>query len=318
MEFTGGLTLITHSIILFLKWIIQRPLQFLIVFVVFGLTILSTVIILRGSFGINNNYSFLKNFNRCDNVTSIAAGNKYVILRIDDIQAHSFREVSMKMINDGLDRGMTFTLGVIPLGLTDDEVIVDYLSNNSCNFEIALHGWNHRRDVPEFDGLSELAAQSKIRQGKEILERIIDESIVTFIPPNNVYSEGTFLALKKEGFSVVSSEGDSYFDYSAATYNFSTSELNPVDLVLNDCKKDMKRKDFCIIMLHPQDYTNNDGKLSQEKYAKYLKLLDELEKEQFAFTTMRKYFSSLRQKSSSLILLHYEDKLEKNNLVILD
>ena len=53
------------------------------------------------------------------------AGNK-VVLRIDDIQAYSWRNISIKMIEDALARKMPVVLGVIPLDLLEDDKLVGY------------------------------------------------------------------------------------------------------------------------------------------------------------------------------------------------
>ncbi len=214
---------------------------------------------------------------------------KLAVLRIDDIQAFAWRDISERMTRDALARHIKPVLGVIPLNLKDDARMYKYLRSVRCEVEMALHGWDNKvsdEGVAEFERLSEEEAEEKISRGKEVLEWLAREDIVTFIPPNNIYSEGTGRALQKAGFKYVTSEGAAEFDYHATTYNFSASRLVPTDEVVDACKRRFEAGEICVVMMHPQDFASGD-KLDEAKYAVYLSVLDAMAREGTSFVRFK-------------------------------
>lgn len=220
---------------------------------------------------------------------------KRVVLRLDDVQAFMWSDVSRAIIQGAIDNGMPIVAGVIPKGIEEDQKIVHFLYAKRCNMEIALHGWDHGRekyargessDFFEFEQSSFEEARAAIVQGKKVLASLTDKEIYTFIPPNNNYSEGTLLALQEEGFRVNSAGDGHVFDYSVPTYNSSTQEIVPVREIMFACDRKFSEGDFCVIMLHPSEYANADGTLNEEIYQEhYLQLLTGLRKMDAHFVT---------------------------------
>ncbi len=217
--------------------------------------------------------------------------DKTVVLRVDDIQAYSWRETSMKMITEAASRGIPLTLGVIPTGLSEDGELVTFLKNYSCQVEFALHGLTHNAeegaDMPEFGTYTKDKASSKIASGQLLLDSITADSIVSWIPPLNVQSIGTREALRELGFTHISAEGTGKFDYDAATYRYDVNTLvSPLD-VIKSCNKTFETSTHCVVMLHPQDFAtglNHD----EEKYTQYYEtLLDVFEKEGVTFSRLK-------------------------------
>ncbi|MFC1727369.1 DUF2334 domain-containing protein, partial [Patescibacteria group bacterium] len=165
-----------------------------------------------------------------------------------------------------------------------DQTLIDYLKNKQCSLEIALHGWDHQNNPPEFAEISEEEAYLRLTQGKNVLEEIFDDSIITFIPPHNQYSPEAKKALENTGFKVVSSEGDRQFDYTVSTFDSEKDRLNLVSEVIKECQAGLEENNLCVVMLHPQDYAT-DLKLDKSKYQSYLKLLDELKGLEVSLTT---------------------------------
>ena len=199
-------------------------------------------------------------------------GERNVILRVDDIQAIAWRDIQMAMINDALARDMTLTLGVIPDSLLEDKIICDFLIDKRCDVEIGLHGYQHR--YKEFQHLNYSQADEKIKKGLDIVNRI-EPNVLTFIPPDNVYSEDTKNAAIKNGIKYFSArKGNNGFDYTQSSYDWYHSRLEDVDIVLDGCRRDFDNNKNCIIMLHPQDYADEDGNFDKIKYEEYIKLLE--------------------------------------------
>jgi len=228
-------------------------------------------------------------FNKSEKFEPDLAAKNKVILRIDDVQAFTWRDVLIKMVNDALNRQVPVTLGVIPTGLTEDRKLTDFLERVKDNIEIAQHGYEHNLagvDAAEFGSLDEQEADQRIKKGQAILEKITNRPPLTFIPPHNLISSASMIALEKNGFRILSSEGEGYFDYTVSTYDFGSQELIPVSQIINSCQQEFEKKDLCVIAIHPQDYSSEEN-FNQEKYQHYLALLDSLEEMGVSFVRFK-------------------------------
>lgn len=231
------------------------------------------------------NYKVLLSaFTPCKKVQSFNFDRK-VILRIDDIQAYAWPDVTKKMIDDALSKQAPLTLAVIPNNLDQDKELIGFLQKRSCNLEFALHGWDHSDNPAEFANLNYDEAKTKISNGIRMLALLGNKKVVTFIPPQNQYSDATLKALNDEDIHVISSEGDGQYDYDATTYDFLNNKLNTSDYVLSECSKTFVDSNYCIVMIHPQDYTTN-GEFDQTKYETYLNMIDGFKRNGDSFTTI--------------------------------
>lgn len=85
--------------------------------------------------------------------------------------------------------------------------------------EMFLHGWCHRDDVAhsgwaafkarymtagegEFLGLGKATAQNRLVRGRKLLEDITGESVLGFVAPAWLYSDGARAALRETGFRI--------------------------------------------------------------------------------------------------------------------
>ena len=259
------------------------------IFVLFGLMVTGLWLILN-PFSYDKNTITLLPQSECELVPSVVSG-KTVVLRIDDIQAFAWRETSMNMIADATSKDIPVTLGVIPVGIGEDTEFVNFLKNYSCKIELGLHGFTHNSkegdDVPEFATYSKDEALSRIKEGQNLMRSITTEPIVSWVPPLNIQSSGTIVALKDLGFTHLSAEGDGEFDMDASTYIYGSNVLVSPEKVVESCRKTFETSTHCIIMIHPQDFA--DGLVhDQEKYQQYyLGLLDALIKEGVTFARLK-------------------------------
>lgn len=205
--------------------------------------------------------------------------DRMVILRLDDVQAHSWSSVNIRMMEDALVRDMPIVAGVIPKDIENDFRMMSFLMKQNCNIEIAVHGYTHHIDLGyyaehgEFYGLSKSEAETKLRAALNEVRPLIDTPVVTFIPPQNQISAEAHAVLSEFGITHLSSEGTGVYDYDAKTWG-GVSALE----VAHECEKRFEVGDkLCVIMLHPQEFSNKDLQVDEEKYREYIKLLDLLE-----------------------------------------
>lgn len=215
---------------------------------------------------------------------------KIAVLRVDDIQAFAWTNISERIINDAESRKIPLVLGVIPKDLKKDGDFYKFLRKRRCHFEIAQHGWEHNVGddgvTPEFRGKTKKQAFEMIAKGKKIIETFSREKVLTFIPPNNEYSEGTREALKDAKIPFVSSEGKEYFDVDTSVYNYDTDSLITVDKIISDCENEFMESNLCVIMAHPQDFSDGSS-LNEEKYKIYTELLDKFQNSDVSFVRFK-------------------------------
>lgn len=198
-------------------------------------------------------------------------GDRNIILRLDDIQAHFLRDVQMKMIKDTLNRNYTIVLGVIPYRLNDDKKLVQFLKKVKCDVEIALHGYNNLE--LEFEQLGFEEAQIKINKGLDRLKEI-EDNIITFIPPNNKISIDAKRAIYSSNFKIISANArNSVYGFTTSTYDWDNYNFVSYEDVIESCSQTLDKGNNCIIMIHPQDYISNN-KFNPEKYKNYIRLLE--------------------------------------------
>jgi hypothetical protein len=207
-----------------------------------------------------------------------------IILRIDDPHAFFLDKIVFRMVDDAIAHSAPVVLGVIPKDIEKDSQLVSYINHNLCNIEIALHGWDHSENPPEFANLTEQEAFERMSRGKWVLENLFNKSVTTFIAPQNEYSEGTIKAASRVGFKIFTSEGEGLNGFNATTYDFGKNKLVPISEIIHQCMDNFADDKPCVIMIHPQDYATK-GRLDEVKYQNYLNLIDVLEKLNVSFVT---------------------------------
>lgn len=220
-----------------------------------------------------------------------------VILRLDDVQAFGWSNISMMMIKDAAAAGFPITAGVIPKDIEDDIRISKFLSNHRCVIELAQHGYDHvysakDHSLGEFATIDLKEAQKRLIKGRNILKKYTDEPINVFIPPHNQLSDGSVAALASTGFTVISSGDGGFLDYDTSTYDFIENRLVPAETVITDCIERFSQGDLlCIIILHPQDFAKDIGSADPILYAEYQKILAWLTKNDMPVITLREALS---------------------------
>lgn len=274
-----GFTFIIHLAILLIagggRRIMQAPFAAFLGLTMTAMIVGGIVLFARSLLADGSNKDFiLPLFEECRSAfVPPARGVKKAVIRIDDVQAFAGRDVVQKLVDDAGIRGIKPVLAVIPRDLAADKKLVAYLQRNLCATEIALHGWENPPAYPEFLYLDEAGAQERIQTGQEVLAGELGIRASTFVPPGNEYSRATARVLVSLGFSAVSSGGGGLFDFDAATYDFPQQRFGTVDRVLEDCNRAWQKKNFCVVMIHPQDFLT-DGVFDTRKYRHYVSLLD--------------------------------------------
>lgn len=242
----------------------------------------------------SNNYAMLENaFFVCKPI-AYHPGEKSVVLRLDDVQAYAWRDITERIITDSTERGFPVVAGVIPKNFRGDDAISTFLEKRECNVEIALHGWDHGASatddgttVGEFELLTEAQAQQRIEWGLKALQPLAKHKIVTFIPPQNQISDGSKEAMAKDGLTMLSGEGSDTYDYAAAFWNYTQDRFVNAVEVESLCEAHLANNNECVVMIHPQDFVNEDNSIDETRYNEYLKFLNYLTAHHLQAATFR-------------------------------
>ncbi len=219
----------------------------------------------------------------CAGTKPVTREDNSVILRLDDVQSYHLTDVSLRMMQDAIDRDLPIVAGVIPKGISGEPRIIEFLQKNSCMIEVAIHGLDHKPVIVdgaergEYAFLSYEDARVRTEEALDELRSASKQQPTSFIPPYNELSLDSRTALADLGVPIVSALGTSTYDFDAGTWDFDTDEFVTADKVLEDCfLKFANDEKLCVVMLHPQDYINPDNLVDEGRYAEYIKLLDEL------------------------------------------
>lgn len=264
---------------------------------------LALIIILSISWVVYKSISKVVSFVADDNSSLISKAEEYsckpivnngdysrvVVLRLDDVQAFTWRDITEKIIVDTAKFNAPIVAGVIPINLSDDANLVSFMKRNQCRMEFALHGWDHSMsadNIPEFGNLSEQEADRRIKLGKKMLERVVPhQKIETFIPPNNVISDDVKTILHKENFDVLSGSVSAPGVASISIYDFSAKKMISRDEIMRDCDDNIAKANLCVIVIHPQDFIDANNNFDSASYDEYLTLLKDLQEKNSTFTT---------------------------------
>lgn len=214
-----------------------------------------------------------------------------VILRLDDVQAGYLTELSMRMMDDAISRQLPLSAGLIPYGISGDAVLTSYLRKHECEVEGAMHGLDHKLIVVdgvehgEYALLDRSAARERTVEALEAFNTASLKKPITFIPPHNELTVEGREALVSLGLPIISSLGQSRYDFDAGTWDYATSTFVGAAAVIEACERDFAAGGApCVVMLHPQDFIHADKSVDEEKYREYLILLDTLANGDFVVT----------------------------------
>jgi hypothetical protein len=212
-------------------------------------------------------YGFTTYGNPQHNSCYITIPDKTIILRMDDVRA--FSTITEPVIEEILKENMTVTLGVVPSSIDKDPVIRKFLleTKNNPLVEIAQHGISHNESDIKID-------EELLVQGKNKIEKYTLVSPVTYSTPFNSLDSSSEKTLAKyfriiTGEWGVLKEGEiAQLGHTVSNYAYSQEGETSMDELVERCKISLQRTNYCVILLHPQEFAediNNPEKLDDKK-----------------------------------------------------
>ena len=135
---------------------------------------------------------------------------------------------------------------------------------NAGLLEICLHGFNHHSygtSLGEMCGYSDNEQFSRLSQGKQFLDSLLDLCVTTFIPPFNAYNDGTLKALDSLGFRAISSGLYPGQPTSSTNLQYYPETICNIDDVIGAMREAFEynhnRDGIIVCMLHAYDITED-------------------------------------------------------------
>ncbi len=170
--------------------------------------------------------------------------------------------------------------GVVPLSQDRAEILKEAMASNVI--EVAQHGYSHQTHISlekggytEFNGLDYNSQRQRIIAGKDLLEKMLDTRIDTFVPPWNSYDLNTIRVLEDLNFNTISA------DASCVAKDPSTLKFLPGNASLlgleDDIKAARKSRDarpVIVILFHAFDFKEidkNQGNVTFQQFEDILK-----------------------------------------------
>lgn len=264
----------------------MKYLSFLLFFVIIGLIVFASSQHIRANAGLNTRKYVSSKIVKCK--VSEAKSGKQVILRFDDVADYSGTQANIELTKVAQKHNAPVVYGVIPTQFGKDSQLIGFISQNNCDIELALHGYNGTKS--EFRNITEEDSFERITNGKKTVSQYSDQKIVTFTAPNSDLSEAAVKGIQRAGIEVISSGIDGLYDTSVPTYDYAFGELMQPEDIMHGCAHAFSKNNLCVVLIHPYHYATN-GKVDKEKIKNFNSLLDTFESKEASFTTFKDHSS---------------------------
>ncbi|MDH3764420.1 MAG: polysaccharide deacetylase family protein, partial [Nitrosopumilus sp.] len=219
-----------------------------------------------------------------------------VAFRLDNIQDYYLTGVQMDLINLFLAKNVPLTIGVIGNNIGSDTVLIDFIKENISEYDDLISIGNHG-DTFAITSLDEGEQDTLIKNSNENILKLLGKDPSVFIPSFGTYDENTLSILNRENVGYVSSVSSfdlppySFKDDSVLRFpsTASTGYIEqgkawygiPANQTMSDIKFSIRDYGFAVVLLHPRDFSNNDGwafedQINIPQYFELHDLLDEV------------------------------------------
>lgn len=235
--------------------------------------------------------------------TQYVAGERVVVIRIDDIQDYGkqphFADPEYTVLQYHLDNRIPALLSVVAGNFGTDQKLVNLTSTGVGGglFEIGIHGWWHVTVVNE----TETQQTTEMKLGESKLDSIFEIQIRAFVPPGGRYDQATIQAMHATGLTLMSanmvlkgdrpgeiaSDGIAYFPETVRTseVNQTTKDWvpNPMKSMTDQISGSWASYGVAIVVIHPRQFVDLTGKWSNDKWESYVQMIEWIKANQGSF-----------------------------------
>ncbi len=224
--------------------------------------------------------------------TQFAAGERAVVIRIDDIGDYAkqpgFADPEYTVLQYHIDNRIPALLSIVAGNFGTDQRLVNLTRQGLKDgvFEIGIHGWHH---VP-IANQSETQQLADIKRAENLFSSIFGIRVLALVPPYGGFNHGTIDAMQAAGLTLLSVSGRggghpgdvvNGIEYLPETVR--TAEVNesskswilvPMQSVASQISASWAAYGVAVIVMHPRQFVDEAGKWSEEKWNAYVQMLD--------------------------------------------
>jgi predicted deacetylase len=218
-----------------------------------------------------------------------------VVIRLDDVQDYAFKEGQLFLFEHSQNNNIPLSLAIVPNYFGNDQEIVETVKQTIDNgSEVAVHGWEHEN----LSQSSYLDQKTKLIDGKNRLEEILDCKINLLVPPMFSYNNDTIKAMEDTGYEILSGLAE-YHKFGWLTekiqsipatielsdYSENRWQIKSKDQIITELNNSIEKYGYATIVTHPQEfYTNEEfNEKTGEQYQAILKTISET----YSFNTLK-------------------------------
>jgi len=169
-----------------------------------------------------------------------------VVYRLDDIQDNFLNQSQLAVMNLFLEKNQSLTLALIPNALGNDSTVLNkiHMGEQTGNFELAIHGWNHEN----FSKLNEQNQVELLLKASKKMHTLFGINPTIFIPPSYEFNNLTLDASRQEGIKIISSL-DKFYEH-----------INQTNLITSGTHSDPLHRESILHLPTTLQYSYFDGK----------------------------------------------------------
>jgi hypothetical protein len=220
----------------------------------------------------------------------------FIVFRFDDFDNKFDTEKVLRIFNIIKTNKISITVGVVPflcsinqedpspqsiLPIDSNRADILKTALKEGIIEIALHGYSHqttdKNEFSEFSGISLEQQVEKITKGKRYLEKVLDCTVTTFIPPWNQYDINTLKALDMLKFSTISADPrGEVINNTALKFLPETCSLWDLRREIETTRNSTENQKVIVVLFHGynfKDFNSKKGNITLKEFAELLHYL---------------------------------------------
>ncbi len=224
--------------------------------------------------------------------TQFAAGERAVVIRIDDIQDYArqpgFADPEYTVLQYHIDNRIPALLSIVAGNFGTDQRLVNLTREGlkAGVFEIGIHGWHH---VP-ITNQSETQQLADINRAETLFSSIFGIRVLALVPPDGNINQGTIEAMQATGLTLLSASGRgsghpgevakgiAYFPETVRTAEVNETSKSwipvPMQSIATQFSGSWVSYGIAVAVIHPRQFVDESGKWSENKWNAYIQMVD--------------------------------------------
>ena len=206
-----------------------------------------------------------------------------IIFRADDIQDYWLQKPQSALLNLFIKQKVPLSVGMVMNNFGNDRTMLNMVragGNYLSLFEYDIHGWDH----VNYTSVTAEKQEETLSKAQSKMDSILGRQAKVFFPPFNTFENNTLIAMRNNGFEIISSSKIDASPYApsrdkfgivhmpqSTSFGFTDSAGHHQWLTIGNMTRavdnDIQSRGWAIVTIHPQDiakYESETGKMLNE------------------------------------------------------